>query len=241
MPLPVWGLVVGVVIGLMASPNPVIALYCGGGLALMAWAITGFRLDSESISPRPSESAKQDKWKEEETAQPDTTDPEIQFKLGQAFRMGEGVEKNLEEAFSLIQKAATSGNLEAQNMLGFMYVNGEGVEKNRSEAYKWYLLAAEKGNVKAQTNLGYLLSDEYSEVVDYEGAVKWLTEAVNQGESTGLAHEQLASLFYKGKGVPKDLDRAFGLYLQASMRDSPEAERMLEVMHAKGEVKVKVG
>jgi uncharacterized protein len=228
MPLPLWGLIVGVVIGFMASPNPLLAVICGGMLALITWAIQGFPISSGT------DSISKDSGIGDSKEQIDTTDPDTQFKLGQAFRLGAGVEKDEAEAFKWIEKSANAGHTEAQNMLGFMYNNGEGVEKNEGEAYRWYVQAAEKGDVKSQTNLGYLLSEDYSDIQNYEEAAKWLTKAADQGE--GMAQEQLASLYYWGKGVEKDFGKAFGLYVQASMRGSMEADRMIEVMRAKGQI-----
>jgi hypothetical protein len=48
MPLPAWGLIIGIVVGFMASPNPVVAIICGGMIALVIWAIQGFPMESEA-------------------------------------------------------------------------------------------------------------------------------------------------------------------------------------------------
>jgi len=164
----------------------------------------------------------------------DFSDPESQFKLGQAFRLGLGVEKNSNEAFEWIKKSAGKGYSEAQNMLGFMYSNGEGVDENIQEAIVWYRLASENGNSIAQTNLGLLFSDEDSQFVNYQEAVKLLQLAAENGQD--LAQERLAYLYYKGHGVEVDFVKAAKWYRLATAQDNIDAERMLNVMMARGEI-----
>jgi TPR repeat protein len=77
-----------------------------------------------------------------------------QCKLGLCYDNGDGVEKNLAEAFRWYRKAAEQGNAWAQFKRGFCYAKGDGVEKNPVEAVRWYRKAAEQGNAWAQNNLG---------------------------------------------------------------------------------------
>lgn len=57
--IPLVAGVIGLVLGLLVSPNPAVALMCGGFLAVLAWALTGFKFGAEAApqAPEPKESA----------------------------------------------------------------------------------------------------------------------------------------------------------------------------------------
>jgi len=77
MPLPIWGLIVGAVIGFMASPNPVVALMSGGMLALIGWAITGFSMGGEAV-PEKRINYHETNNNNDGSEHLDTFDPEVQ-------------------------------------------------------------------------------------------------------------------------------------------------------------------
>ena len=66
--------------------------------------------------------------------------------MGDCYRNGEGVEKNLEKAVYWYSIAAKHGNRKAQSNLGDCYRKGEGVEKDIEKATYWYSKNAPKGN-----------------------------------------------------------------------------------------------
>ena len=108
-------------------------------------------------------------------------DAESQFKSGNAYYFGRGVEKDYKESFRWYTKAAEQGHAEAQFNLGFMYDNGQGVTQDYKQAVKWYTKAAEQGDVKAQNNLGVKYDNGQGVTQDYKEAVKWYTKAAEQG------------------------------------------------------------
>ena len=57
--IPLVAGVIGLVLGLLASPNPAVALIGGGFLAVVAWALTGFKVGAEAPpqEPEPKQSA----------------------------------------------------------------------------------------------------------------------------------------------------------------------------------------
>jgi len=74
-----------------------------------------------------------------------------QYNLGQAYNLGNGVEKDTAEAARWWQKAAEQGLAKAQYNLGLAYHDGIGVQKDNAQAYFWIALAAtslEQGFVK---------------------------------------------------------------------------------------------
>ena len=74
-----------------------------------------------------------------------------QYNLGQAYNLGNGVEKDPAEATRWWQKAAEQGLAKAQYNLGLANHDGKGVQKDNAQAYFWIALAAtslEQGFVK---------------------------------------------------------------------------------------------
>ena len=78
---------------------------------------------------------------------------EAQYSLAVKYYEGDGIEKNLQEAFKWYSKAAKQGHAEAQYSLAYMYSAGEGVEKDLQEAFKWYSRAAKQGHAEARLSL----------------------------------------------------------------------------------------
>ncbi len=81
-------------------------------------------------------------------------DSEAQYKLGECYYYGNGVEQDYQKAVEWYEKSAKQGYAKAQNNLGFCYGKGYGVEKNLEKEVEWYMKSAEQGNSIAQRNLG---------------------------------------------------------------------------------------
>jgi S1-C subfamily serine protease len=81
--------------------------------------------------------------------------------LGYRYLYGDGVQKNLHQAFQLFLMAARQNVASAQANLGYCYMNGFGVEKDSVQAYAWNVLAADQGIEAARKNIG-LLNTEMS-------------------------------------------------------------------------------
>jgi uncharacterized protein len=79
-----------------------------------------------------------------------------QFYLGTCYDFGNGVNKDIAEAFNWYLKAAKKGKMEAQYNIGFFYKEGELVKQDYKKAVHWYSLAAKQGDTEAQRDLGYL-------------------------------------------------------------------------------------
>lgn len=113
---------------------------------------------------------------------------EAQNAMGVHYYHGDGVKKDVEEAFKWFQKAANLGQPNAQFNLGMMYQQGEGVKQDLTEAAKWYRKSAEQGNASSQLNLGmmYISGRGVRQNID-EGA-KLLNKAADQGDTTAKAN-----------------------------------------------------
>ncbi len=83
---------------------------------------------------------------------------ESQFQLGEMYRKGSDLQRDLPKAAKLIQAAATAGYAEAEFSLGEMYEEGEGVLQDYVSAHAWYNLAALHGVQRAQERRNALAS-----------------------------------------------------------------------------------
>lgn len=127
--------------------------------------------------------------------------------LGVDYYSGNGVVKDLCEAFKLFNKGASNGNEACALNMGFMYTDGEGV----SASYKTALKIFEKfakggiGNPKAVYGMGYC----YYRMLDtfkfektneslncYANAERWLLCSAKQGWSQGQFLIAELYLFY---------------------------------------------
>jgi TPR repeat protein len=64
-----------------------------------------------------------------------------EIELAQAYFMGDGVAHDQKLAAYWYQKAAESGNPEAQNLVGYFYEMGLGVPVDAARAFHWYQLS----------------------------------------------------------------------------------------------------
>lgn len=101
-------------------------------------------------------------------------------------------EQNYRKAFNLLQMAANSKHLEAQNLLGTMYLEGQGVYKDEGVACSWYRRAADLGYAPSQANLARLYHKGLGCPKDSYLAKYWYKQAVNNGDLS--AKEPLAEL-----------------------------------------------
>ncbi|ABC62304.1 SPOR domain-containing protein [Erythrobacter litoralis] len=77
-------------------------------------------------------------------------DPDAQFNMAQAYRLGRGVEQNLKQAEVFYAKAAAQGHLKAADNLGLLLFQGG----RREEAMPYVKAAAERGDPRAQYLIG---------------------------------------------------------------------------------------
>lgn len=77
-------------------------------------------------------------------------EPDAQFNLGQAYKLGRGVPVDQVQAMSWYRKAAASGHEQAQALLGLMLFQGG----QREEAMTWLRKAADRGEGRAQYVVG---------------------------------------------------------------------------------------
>jgi TPR repeat protein/uncharacterized caspase-like protein len=106
--------------------------------------------------------------------------------MGGFYRMGIGVEKDLNESIRTYRLAAKQGDSLSMYRLAELYANEPGMQ-DETEATKWYQLAAEKGDVDAQFKLGVRYEHGQGISQDRSAARNWYKRAAEQGHSLARA------------------------------------------------------
>jgi len=103
----------------------------------------------------------------------------------------------------------------AQWMVAQAFEFGYQTEVDCAKAIEFYQKSARMGHPEAQRTLGYFHeTGDFNFAVDLNLTVTWYRRAANQGDV--LAQYNLSRLYWKGTGVPKNLDEAIFLCKQAA-------------------------
>ena len=153
-----------------------------------------------------------------------------QWRLGECYNSGNGVEKNYDQAVFWYTKAADQGLSIAQWYLAECYYNGEGVTKDYTKVVYWCQKAAVQNFWLAQWRLGkcYFYGDGVSK--DYTKAVYWLEKA--SGENSNIAFVALYDLGYcykNGYGVPKNEQKALELWVKSADKGYAVAQYLVGI------------
>lgn len=144
-----------------------------------------------------------------------------QYRIGQMYRKGLGVNKDDTEARKWWQLAARQSDADAQTGLGDLYDSGEGALKSDSEAVKWYRLAADQGHANAQTKLGLKYATGRGVPKSDAEAIKWWRLAAKQGNTS--AQLGLAAAYEAGIAtMPQNKVVAYALYNLATISEASD-------------------
>lgn len=112
--------------------------------------------------------------------------PDAQFNLGQAYKLGRGVKADLAQAEEWYRKAAVQGHEQAEDNYGLaLFQNGK-----RDEAVRWLTRSSERGEPRAQFVLGTMYFNGDSVQRDWVRAYALIVRASQSGlpqASTALA------------------------------------------------------
>ena len=104
-------------------------------------------------------------------------DPDAQFNLAQAYKLGRGVPADLAQAEQWYAKAAAQGHPQAVTNYGLaLFQNGR-----RQEAVKWLEQASSRGEARAQFVLGTMLFNGDAVSKDWVRAYALMTRASSSG------------------------------------------------------------
>lgn len=167
---------------------------------------------------------KASKWTEAIAAarQTDLSNAEVLAWMGYCYRYGNGVARDLVQAFTWFKKSAEGGYSWSMGELGHCYYFGRGVAKNYSSALTWYRKGAEAGDAASQTGMGHLY--EFGRGVERSAAkaFQWYKKAAENGDIEGM--EELGECYEMGFGVDENLAEAFKWYSKAAERGNSDAQ-----------------
>lgn len=153
--------------------------------------------------------------------------------LGNHYRRGDAVERDLVKALELFTYAAERGHPEDAYNVGVLYRDGDGgVTKSFEEALKWFDRAAQQYYPSAFDKLGLMAQKGEAQPIDQEKAVAYFARGVELGDSSAMVN--LATAYRKGEGVAVDHDKSFTLYRQAAQLRRVSAYTNLGEIYAKG-------
>ncbi|MDQ5767307.1 GIY-YIG nuclease family protein [Thiothrix subterranea] len=123
---------------------------------------------------------------------PQNDDAETKYELACRYDTGNGVRKNLKEAYRLFVEAADLGHTLAQVAAGKAHFTGRGAEKDEYQAIPFMLSAANKLNAEAQYHLGKLAYMEYLKPAQRNGMSheKFSFSIIKQSAEQGYAPAQ---------------------------------------------------
>ncbi len=152
--------------------------------------------------------------------------------LGECYRQGIGVAKNIsksdalfKEAFERLSKASEGGDLIAATQLGMLYYEGTGVERSYEKAVECWQKASNGGVARAMDALGMCYRNGHGVAKDEEQAREWFEKATEHDYPNALV--SLGECYQEGIGVDQDLEEARRLYQRAADAKSGEGMNAL--------------
>ena len=177
---------------------------------------------------------------------------DAQCNLGILYEYGKGVPQDLRKAFDWYVKSAKNGNKNAQFNVGVFYETGKGeTTNNPQEAFAWYEQAAKNGHAKAQYRLANCYLQGAGVDFDIDKAREWLEKASAQGNEAAtiqlkylndiylntleneavagnpIAQYRLATCYYFGKGIKKNIAEAIKWFTEAAENGEVNSQAIL--------------
>lgn len=150
------------------------------------------------------------------------------FYLGYCYENGFGVKENQDKAIERYKKAIEFGIPLAMLNCGNILLNRGKIE----EAIGIFERAVPLGESRAAYNLGFIYEFEH-DFVDGEKSLYWYKKAVELGDVS--ANHDVASLYYRGEIVEKDVDKAFQYYKAGADKGDADCITSLAICYHKGE------
>lgn len=147
-----------------------------------------------------------------------------------------------QKALAWLMKAAEKQEPNAKYLIGEMYAKGTGVEKNEVEAVKWWEEAASQNIIAAQGSLSFALMNGKGCEKNPKKAFDLIYKAATstpqcEGEKYFINGAQffLATYYYEGWGVEKDLSKSFDWAKKSAESGTAAAQNMLGNLYNDGQ------
>ena len=142
------------------------------------------------------------------------SDPLCVLIIGNLYKYGKSVERDLVVSFDWFKKAAELGEVRAINNLGVGYEDGIGCEKDLEKAFHYYYQAATLNNYCSMNNVAYCYEYGIGCEINLTEAFLWYKKSAESGYI--IAMNNLASMYEKGRGCEQDLNLAFYWYKKSA-------------------------
>ena len=145
--------------------------------------------------------------------------------LGYMYENGEGIPKNIKEAFKWYKKAAEGGHVDAMYALADAYSSGIGLEKDDTQYFAWIKKLADIGEIIPMNILGNLYLNGKGVMQNHDLAFQWYEKSANKGNL--YAKINLAFMYANGSSLDDiNPDIAIDLIKQAikQAQESDSAE-----------------
>lgn len=130
--------------------------------------------------------------------------------LARMIQRGQGTDQDLNQAYHLLQVAASYHNSSAYVELGVAAVNGYGCAQDAALAKSYFDTAASMGNNIAMYNLAMCYENGIGCEPDSNLVVQWLRRSVDHGYTSAI--NRLGDYYEEGKYVEQSFEKAFELY-----------------------------
>jgi TPR repeat protein len=162
-------------------------------------------------------------------------DPDAEFNLGQAYRLGRGVPTNLAAAKTWFERAANQGHIDAETTLGLLlFQNGE-----QRDGLRWLRKAADQGEPRALLVYGTALVNGDTVTQDPVLGYAFVSRAAAQGlepaKQTLGQLDQLLSMEDRKRGteIARNLAKAAPAPTEEAMTSKPAKMRAAKAKRAK--------
>lgn len=146
---------------------------------------------------------------------------EAQFFLGEIYTADDLVAYDIETALAWYERSAQNGHQWAQLALFDIYRNGADLSlPDLEKSLYWGRKAGEQGNLAAQVSLGKMFFEGETVARDPLEAAFWLHLSADFDDD---AKSLLATLYFNGHGVEKDVARAAELFRSLARKGDSDA------------------
>lgn len=128
--------------------------------------------------------------------------PDAMDNLGNCYKNGNGVDKDVEKAVEWYRKSAECGWLSGVYHYATCLRKGEGVEKDEKEALRWYMKAGASGHGRSLNMLGSCAEKGHGMNEDPELAFEWYRLAAESGDAESM--NDLGRCYLNGYGCEEN-------------------------------------
>lgn len=151
-----------------------------------------------------------------------------QFKLGECYEYGDGVDQDHSSAFMWYNLAAEEGHAQAQVNLAHYYRKGTVFKINDAKAAKLYLKAAKRGNNEGCMEYAKCCEHGFGTEKNVEKAIQWYLKAAERGHPQS---QFFLALLYESLGKQ---DEAAFWYQKAALTSAGTAASADIIMRKNG-------